>query len=128
MKKKKIKKQPKSKKPRKQRKFRYNAPLHIRRKFMSAPLSKELREKYKRRSFPIKKGDEVEVLRGEFKGKKGKVVKVDLKKGKIYIDGITRKKSTGEMVRVPIDPSKVRIISLNLSDKKRVEALERKLK
>lgn len=35
------------KQPRKQRKFLYNAPLHLRGgKIMSAPLSKELREKY----------------------------------------------------------------------------------
>ena len=32
--------------PRKQRKFRHNAPIHIRRKLMSSTLSKELRKKY----------------------------------------------------------------------------------
>ncbi len=120
-------KRPKSKKPRKQRKFLYNAPLHVRRKMMSAPLSKELREKYNRRNFPLRKGDEVEVMRGKFRGKKGKVVEVDMKNFRIFIDGITTKKSTGELVRVPIHPSKVRIVNLNLDDKKRVMALERKV-
>ena len=67
----------KSKQPRKQRKFLYNAPLHVRRKILSAHLSKELREKYKRRGFPIRKDDEVEVMRGEHKKKRGKISKVD---------------------------------------------------
>jgi len=121
-------KRPKSKKARKQRKFLFTAPLHIRRKMMAAHLSKELREKYKRRSLPLRKGDEVEVMRGEFKGKRGKVSRIDLKKYKVYIEGITRRKTTGTEVQVPIHPSNLRIISLNLDDKKRVEALERKIK
>ena len=119
---------PKSKKPRKQRKFLYEAPLHIRRKLMSAHLSKELREKYKTRSLPVRKGDEVEIMRGEFKRKRGKIVRVDLKKYKIYIEGITRRRSVGTQVLVPIHPSKVKIISLNLEDKKRVKILERRKK
>jgi large subunit ribosomal protein L24 len=119
---------PKSSKARKQRKFLYNAPLHLRRKLLSAHLSKELQEKYKRRSFPVRVGDEVEVMRGEFKKRTGKVAKVDLKKYKVYIEGLTRKKVEGREKMVPIHPSNLRIINLNLEDKKRVEALERKLK
>ena len=45
-----------SKQPRKQRKLIYKAPLHIRHKLMSVKLSEELREQYKRRSLPVKKG------------------------------------------------------------------------
>jgi large subunit ribosomal protein L24 len=119
---------PKSSKARKQRKFLYNAPIHVRRKLLSAHLSKELQEKYKRRSFPVRVGDEVEVMRGEFKKRTGKVAKVDLKKYKVYIEGLTRKKVEGREKMVPIHPSNLRIINLNLEDKKRVEALERKLK
>jgi len=121
-------KRPKSSKARKQRKFLFNAPLHLRRKMISAHLSKELREKYNRRSLPLRKGDEVEIMRGEFKGKKGKISRVDLKNYKVYIEGITRKKTTGAEVLVPIHPSNLRIISLNLDDKKRVEAIEKKIK
>ena len=120
-------KRPKSKQPRKQRKFLYNAPLHVRRKIMSAHLSKELREKYKRRSFPLRKGDEVLIMRGKFRGKKGKIVKVDYKKYKVYVEGITIKKADGTERLFPIHPSKVMIVNLDLSDKKRVEALERKI-
>lgn len=48
---------------RKQRKRHFSAPSHIRRKLMSAPLSKELRQKYNVRTMPIRKDDEVVVSR-----------------------------------------------------------------
>ena len=117
-----------SKKPRKQRKYVYHAPLHIRHKFLSTHLSKELREKYKKRAFPVRKGDEVQVMKGKFKKKSGKISRVDLNKIKVYIDGITRKKVDGSEVQVPIHPSNLKIINLNLEDKKRIKALTRSVK
>jgi len=117
-----------SKKPRKQRKYVYHAPLHVRHKFLSAHLSKELKEKYNRRSFPVRKGDEVEVMNGKFKKKTGKVSRVNPIKLKVYIDGITRKKVDGSEIQVPFHPSKLKIINLNLEDKKRLEALIRTTK
>jgi large subunit ribosomal protein L24 len=117
-----------SKQPRKQRKYVYHAPLHVRHKFLSAHLSKELREKFNRRSFPLRKGDEVEVMRGKFKKRTGKVSRVDLKELKVYIDGITRKKVDGSEVQVPFHPSNLKIINLNLEDKKRLKALTRTVK
>lgn len=45
----------------KNRKRHFTAPSHIRRKLMSAPLSKELRQKYNVRRMPIRKDDEVQV-------------------------------------------------------------------
>ena len=118
-------KRPKSKKARKQRKFLYRAPLHLRRKMISAHLSKELREQYKRRSFPLRKGDEVKVMRGEFKGTVGKVVKVDTKKYKVYVDAAKKKRSVGTEYLVPISPSNLMIVKLNLDDKYRLKILER---
>jgi large subunit ribosomal protein L24 len=117
-----------SKQPRKQRKFLFEAPLHIRRKILSAHFSKELRQKYGTRSFPVRKGDEVEIMRGKFKKRKGKISRVDYNKYKIYVEGVTAKRTTGTDYQVPIHPSKVRIINLVLEDKKRVKALERKMK
>ena len=64
---------------------------------LSAHLSKDLIKKYKKRSFPLRKGDEVEIMRGEFKKKKGKISKVDLKKSKVYIEGINTKKVKNNM-------------------------------
>lgn len=46
---------------RKNRERHFSAPSHIRRKLMSSPLSKELRQKYNVRSMPIRKDDEVQV-------------------------------------------------------------------
>ncbi|MEM7819838.1 MAG: 50S ribosomal protein L24 [Candidatus Aenigmatarchaeota archaeon] len=117
-----------SKQPRKQRKYRYNAPLHIRQKMVSAHLDKELRKEYKKRSIPIRKGDEILIMRGEFKGRKGIVTKVDLNKMKIYVDNVKRKKVSGQETEIPLDPSNVKIIKLNLDDKKRLKFLKRKNK
>ncbi len=110
-----------SKKPKKQRKYLYNAPLHIRGHFMHAHLSKELRQKYKIRALRVIKGDKVKILRGSFKGKEGKVSKVDLKKVRIYIEGVERIKNDGTKVLVPIHPSNVMITSLNLKDERRLK-------
>lgn len=117
-----------SKQPRKQRKYRYNAPLHIRQKLLAAHLSKKLREEYGRRSFPIRKGDKVRIMRGKYKGLQGSVIRVDLKKLKVYVDCAKRKKVSGQEVYVPIDPSNLEIVELNLEDKKRLKRLKEKKK
>ncbi len=114
-----------SKKPRKQRKELYQAPLHKKHKLLAAHLSKELREKWKRRSLPVRKGDEVKVMRGKFKGTVGKVSKVDVKKLKVYIENVKRKKVSGEEVYVPIHPSNLLIINPVMDDPKRKKAIER---
>jgi len=115
-----------SKQPRKQRKYRTNAPLHLRRKMMSANLSKELRKKYSKRNFPIRKGDTIRIMRGEFKKRTGKIETVDLKKMRIGIEGIYRTKKDGTKVGVYFNVSNLQIKELNLEDKKRKIALERK--
>ncbi len=116
----------KSKKARKQRKYRYNIPLYIKHKLLGANLSKELRKKYERRSFSLRKGDAVKVTRGEFKKKQGKISRIDYPKLKVYIEGIQRTKKDGTKVSVPFEPSNLQIIELFLEDKKRRKALERK--
>ena len=115
----------KSKQPRKQRKYLYNLPLHQRKKLVHATLSPELREKYNRRSIAVRTGDVVEVMRGDFKGFKGKVVRVDRKKGRVFIEGVTVTKVDGTEVLFPIHASNVRIVELYLEDKKRLKILER---
>ena len=121
-----ARKRPRSKQPRKQRKFLHNAPLHIRHKIMSANLSKELREKYNRRSLPVRKGDKEEIMRGDFKGHQGKIERVDLKNYKVYVEGATIQKVDGTTTYFPIHPSNLQIIELNLEDEKRLKVLERK--
>lgn len=107
-----------SKQTRKQRKYLANAPLHIRKNFMSANLSEELREKISRRNVTLRKGDKVKIMRGEFKNKTGKVNSVDLKKARISIEGLQKQKKDGTKVNVYFHPSNVQIIEL-MEGKKR---------
>lgn len=115
----------KSSKPRKQRKFLYNAPLHIRHRMLAGHLSEELRKKYNRRSLPIRKKDVVRIMRGEYKGKEGEVIRVDIKKYKIYINGVSVRRSDGKDALVPIHPSNCMIVDLYLEDRMRRKVLER---
>jgi len=94
---------------------------------MSAHLSESLRKKYGKRNFPLKKGDSVKIMVGGFKGKDGKIDKVDLKRLRVMIEGIYRTKKDGTKVSVYFDPSNLQIKELNLEDKKRRVALERKV-
>ncbi|XP_074073014.1 large ribosomal subunit protein uL24-like [Macrotis lagotis] len=110
----------------KNRKRHFNAPSHIRRKIMSSPLSKEL--KYNVHSMPIQKDDEVQVVRGHYKGQQiGKVVQVYRKKYVIYIECIQCEKANGTTVHVGTHPSKLVITRLK-PDKDRKKILEQKAK
>lgn len=115
-----------SKQPRKQRKYRANAPLHLKHKMMSGNLSKELRKRYGKRSIPVRKGDNIKIMVGEFKGKTGKIDTVENKKMRITIDGIFRSKKDGTKVGVYFHPSNLQIKELNLDDSKRNKVLDRK--
>ena len=108
-----------SRKPRKQRKYLANAPLHIKKKFVSINLSKQLREKQGKKNIPVRKGDKVKVLRGKFKKKEGKITKVFLKQGKITMEGIQVKKRDRSNAVVKLQPSNLQITELNTDDRKR---------
>ncbi|MFH0859911.1 MAG: 50S ribosomal protein L24 [Candidatus Altiarchaeota archaeon] len=118
-------KHPTSSKPRRQRKWLSSAPNHKARKMTSASLADDLRGKYGRRSLPIRKGDDVEIMRGAFKGVKGEVLSVDPKTRRITVEGVNIKKSDGADVPRPLAASNVLITHLNLDDKERGETLER---
>jgi len=92
---------------------------------MSSALSKELRSKYNCRSLPIRKEDEVRIVRGKYKGRDGKVTQVYRKKWVIHVDRVQRDKSNGASAPIGIHPSNVVIISIKL-DKDRRAILERK--
>merc|ERR1712124_233470 len=110
---------------RKSRKAYFTAPSHIRRKLMSAPLSKDLRTKYNVRSVPIRRDDEVMIVRGHYHDREGKVTQVYRKKWRIHVERVTRDKANGQSVNVGIHPSKVVITKIKL-DKDRRALLERK--
>ncbi|CUV06888.1 60S ribosomal protein L26 [Cryptosporidium parvum] len=96
-----------------------------RRELMASPLSKELRQKYNVRSLPIRKGDEVMVIRGSNHDYEGVVTRVHRKKFVINVERITRKKTNGESVPIGIHPSNVVITKLKLNRDRR-ELLARK--
>ncbi|KAL8549847.1 hypothetical protein ACS0TY_008623 [Phlomoides rotata] len=101
---------------RRSRKAHFMAPSSVRRVIMSAPLAIDLRNKYSVRSMPVRNDDEVQVVRGTYKGREGKIVQVYRKK---WVNGST--------VNVGVHPSKVVITKLKL-DKDRKDLLERKAK
>ena len=115
-----------SRQPRKQRKYRANAPLHIRSSMVSAHLDKKLIKDLKTRSMPVRKGDKVMIMRGKFKKLTGEVTEVNLKKMVVFIDSAKRKKTGGQEKNVPINPSNIKIIELKRDDKKRQKIIERK--
>lgn len=110
-----------SKNPKKQRKFVYNAPLHLRTGLVVSHLSKDLRQKYLRRSMRVRVGDKVTVMTGQFRKKTGKVERVNTEKCKAFITGIETLKKDGSKALYPIHASNLMITELNLSDKKRLE-------
>ncbi len=116
-----------SSQPRKQRKFRFNAPMHARQKFLNVHISKELRQKLNtgKRAIGVRKGDTVKVMAGAHKGESGKISSVNLRTGMVFIDSIKRKKSKGKEILVPIYSSNLYITDLDMSDKYRKGIIER---
>lgn len=116
-----------SEQPKKQRLFRFNAPAHIKGKFLSSHLSKELRTKYGSRSARVRVGDKVKVMVGQFKGNVGNVERVDVKSSSVYITKVEQVKKDGSKTLYPINASNLQILELKLDDKFRVESLTKKV-
>jgi large subunit ribosomal protein L24 len=112
--------------PRKQRLFRFTAPMHDRQKFVHAHISKELAAKLgiKKRNIGVRKGDIVKIMSGKNKGKSGKVTNVDLKKAAVLVEGIFRKNAKGKELQIAISASNVYLTELDLTDKLRSAAIE----
>ena len=110
---------------RKSRKAYFTAPSSVRRIMMSSHLSKDLRDKYDVRAMPVRKGDSVKIMRGDFKGREGKVATVYRRRRCIYIEKIVKEKLNGQQANIPIHPSNCSITALKL-DKDRKAILEKK--
>ena len=104
-----------------QEKALYNAPAHARGKHLSASLSKDLRAKVGKRSLPIRTGDKVSVVRGDFKGHEGEVLSVDYTSYKVTIEDVTLSKPDGTATFLPVDPSNLVIIDADLKDDRRIK-------
>ena len=110
---------------RKQRLFRFNAPLHARQNFVHAHIDNAARQKLgiKKRNTRVHKGDTVKVMAGSNKGKSGKVTGVNLRTCKLTISTVTRKNARGKEYGIPISVNNVYITELNLEDKLRLKKL-----
>ena len=113
-------------KPSTSRKRRYNASNSQRRKFISAPLSPNLRAEHGTRTMPVVVDDTVSITKGDRKLSEGRVLRVDTKNEKIYIEGVTRSRLDGSTVQIPIRSENVIITRLNTNDQWRKKILERK--
>jgi len=92
---------------------------------MSSALSKDLRTKHNCRSLPIRKDDEVRIVRGKYKGREGKVTQVYRKKWVVHVDRVQRDKSNGATAPIGIHPRNVVITTIKLDTDRRA-ILERK--
>ena len=106
----------------------YRAVNQVVSKQICAPISKDLRKKYSRRSARIILDDTVKVIRGEYKGITGKVSKISTDSNSIAIEGNKKEKLKGDKVDVYIHTTNVIITALNTDDKWRLKILEKKSK
>ena len=106
----------------------YRAINSVRNKQIGATLSKQLRQKYHRRSIRIVNGDTVKIIRGEYKGIDGKVTKISLEKNSVAVEGVQREKLKGGKIDLYIHSSNTVITSLNTEDNWRIKKLEHKPK
>lgn len=108
-------------KPDSERKKRYHAKLHKKRDFLHVHISKELRKsmKSKTRSVLARKGDNVKVMRGSFKGKNGKISSIATLRCKIFIEGFNRKTLRGKEVPVPFEPSNLLLVGVEMSQSRK---------
>ena len=104
----------------------YRAPYAVRSKQLSAPLSKELRKKYGKRSLRLTIDDSVKIIRGEYKGIDGKITKISVAKGSIAVEGIKKEKLKGEKIDIYIPTSNILLTGINTDDHWRKSKLEGK--
>ena len=73
----------------------------------------------------VRKGDKVKVLRGKFRKQEGKVERVELKRERVFVTGMDYTKKNGTKVPVPLRPSNLMIVALDMSDKRRKAGKEK---
>ncbi len=114
-----------SRQARKQRKYLANALKHLVAKMISGHLSKDLREKYNRRAFQLKKGDTVKIMSGENKGKIGKITEIISSRKMVSVEGLQMTKKDGSKANLHFHPSRLMITELNLEDKRRLDSIQK---
>ncbi|PSG98824.1 MAG: 50S ribosomal protein L24 [Nanohaloarchaea archaeon SW_7_43_1] len=113
-----------SKNPSKQRKYRDNAPLHVKDKLVSANASQELRNELGTRTVKVRTGDRAKVMRGDESGAEGIINNIDRENTVVYIDGIDNERNDGSLQQKALRPSNLQIVALNVEDSNRLEKFE----
>jgi len=103
-------------KPAKQRKYRDNAPLHIKDSFLNARLSDELSDEHDKNQLRVRIGDTVRIERGDYADVEGEVRTIDRDREQITVDGAEQEKIDGSAANYPIHPSNVTITELDEED------------
>ena len=111
-------------KPSRQRAEVYRGSAHTMHKLLSAPLSIELRTSQKRRTYTVRMGDTVKIVRGDFAGIEGKITKIDVKRQRLFVEGVSRETVAGTSTNVSVHSSKVIVTKLNLDDKWRADSIK----
>ena len=104
----------------------YRATYTTKSKQLGSALSKDLHKKYGKRSVRVIEGDNIKIVRGEFKGVDGKISKISTQKSSVSIEGIKKEKTKGDKFDVYIHTSNLVVTSLNTRDKWRMAKLEGK--
>ena len=107
--------------PSKQRKYRENAPGHVQDKLVSINVGQTIRDHIGSRSISPRNGDRVEVMRGDRKGASGIINQIDKQREKVYIQGIESAKNDGSKSQIPVHPSNLQVVALNLEHPERME-------
>jgi large subunit ribosomal protein L24 len=110
--------------PSKQRKYRDNAPLHVKDKLVSANVSHELRDELGTRNIKIRTGDRAKVMRGDDSGSEGIINNIDRENEVVYIDGIDNERNDGSTQQKPLRPSNLQIVALNVEDPDRLDKFD----
>ena len=101
---------------RKVRKAFFNANKDQKHVSMSAPLSKELQQTHGIKRLPIRRDDEVKIVRGKYPDRTGRVTDVCLRSMRIHIDQLNVENRPNGSVPIPIHPSNVVITKLKLDN------------
>jgi len=118
----------KSTQPRKQRKALYNYKIHQRSKLLSTRVADFLREEYGIKKLPLRVGDQVRVLSGEFKDFEGEIIAV-MNKQRVQVKECVFDKNDGTQFHPSIHISKLIITKFSEERKMdpwRASIIERK--
>ncbi|TFG21100.1 MAG: 50S ribosomal protein L24 [Promethearchaeota archaeon] len=102
----------KSTKPKKQRVALHNVKQHQTSKVFMVRLDEPLQEEWGIKRMPLRKDDEVRVIKNEMTDVEGKVLKLDRRTRTIQIEECTLEKKSGATYYIPISPSNVILTKL----------------